>query len=944
VPEGQVQVRLLGQVDVLVDGTARPVHGTRRKTVLAVLALRAGEVVSTEHLVDVVWAGAPPPTAPATLQNHLSYLRGLLGARSAIVARPPGYMLAIARDATDVMVAERLIRQGEHAVDPAGRLDRLQAAVGLWRGQPLADVAGHVWLDQHAERLADLRLVALHAVFEARLDLGEHEKLLVELSRLADENPYDEQFCGQLMRALYRSGRQADALARYQTLRRSLGADLGIDPSPALRDLEARILQHDGALVVSPRPSDAIAPSAPVPAQLPPAVHGFAGREREVDHLDAVLAGCAEVAADPGGVVISVISGPPGVGKTALAVHWAHRVSGRFPDGQLYVNLRGFDPSGSVLDPGDVMHGFLDALGVPAERVPADLDAQAALYRSLLAGRRVLVVLDNARDVEQVQPMLPGTPGCLVVVTSRNRLAVLVAALGAHSLTLDLLDADGARALLGHRVGPDRLAAEPPAVDDIIAACAGLPLALAIVAARAAVHPGYPLAQLATQLREAGGLDGFDDAGSSIDLRAVFSWSYHTLSAPAAQLFRLLGLHCGPDLAAPAAASLAGIAPPAARRLLAELTRTHLLNEHRPGRYTFHDLLRAYAMEQANAVDPEHDRQTAVGRVLDHYLHTAYAAAQLADPHRDPITVPPAAAGVTLEVPADGLAWLSEEHSVLFAAIVQAGRAGLDNHAWQLAWTLSPYLLRHARWHDWATAERAALAAADRLGDIAGQARAHRGIGAALGRLGHQDDADRHHRRALRLFQEVGDLTGQGRTHLHLGLSAERRGHLSEAVDHGLRARDLFRADGNPQGHACALNHVGQFYARRSDPRPGLAYLEEALTLFDRLDDRDGQAAAWDSIGYTHHRLGDHARAVACFHRALDGYRRLGDRCNEAEVLVHLGETHLGAADSATARTIWRQALTIFDELAHPAAEEVRANLSRLHPDQAGATTFAQPQ
>jgi DNA-binding SARP family transcriptional activator/tetratricopeptide (TPR) repeat protein len=932
VSEGQVQVRLLGPVDVLVSGAPRPVHGTRRKSVLAVLALRAGEVVSTDHLVDVVWAGNPPPTAAATLQNHVSYLRGLLGARSAIVARAPGYQLAIGPEATDVVVAERLIQQGEQTVDATERVDRLRAAVALWRGRPLADVAGHQWMDQHAERLADLRLVALHAVFEARLDLGEHDKLLPELGRLADENPYDEQFCGQLMRALYRCGRQADALARYQNLRRSLGTDLGIAPSPVLRDLVTRILHHDDTLGVPPSAGAAlfIAPDTPVPAQLPPAVHGFAGREREIDRLDATLAGCADDPTERAPVVISVISGTAGVGKTALVLHWAHRVSDRFPDGQLYVNLRGFDPGGSVLDPSDAIRGFIGAFGVPAERVPADLDAQVALYRSTLAGRKVLVVLDNARDAEQVQPLLPGTPGCRVLVTSRDQLAALVATLGAHPLTLDLLDADGARELLGRRVGPHRLAAEPEAVDGIVAACAGLPLALAIVAARAAVQPGYPLAWLATQLREAGGLDGFDDAGTSIDLRAVFSWSYDTLSPPAARLFRRLGLHCGPDVSAQAAASLAGITPAQARRLLAELTGTNLLDEHRPGRYTFHDLLRAYATEQAHAVDSEQDRHAAVGRVLDHYLHTAYAAAQLADPHRDPITVPPPTAGVTPEVPADGLAWLTGEHPVLFAAIAQAGRAGLDTHVWQLVSTLYPFLLRHARWHDWATVERAALAAAQRLGDVAGQARAHRGIGGALARLGHQDDADRHHHRALRLYHEAGDLTGQGRTHLHLGLSAERRRQLSEAVDHGLRARDLFRTGGNENGHACALNYVGRFYARLGDPQPGLAYLEEALARFDKLDDRDGQASAWDTIGYAHHQLGDHARAMACFHHALDGYRGLGDRCGEAEALVRLGETHLAAADSATARSVWRQALTIFAELAHPAADEVRAKLSRL--------------
>src|SRR5262245_35516834 len=325
--------------------TVRPVHGVRRKAVLAVLGLRVGEIVSTDHLVDVVWGEHAPPTAPATLQNHISYLRGLLGDRSAIVARAPGYVLTTA--STDVELAERLIRQGEHAADPRDRVERLRAAVELWRGLPLADIAGHPWLDRQAERLATLRLVALHALIEARLELGEHKLLLPELDRLTDEYPYDEQLCGQLMLALYRTGRQTDALVRYQVLRRRLAEDVGVDPGPELRDLEAMILRQDDTLGAPP-PGVTRTAAVPVPAQLPAGGYGVAGRDRELARLDAV-------ASDAEALVISAVSGTAGVGKTALAVHWAHRVAARFPDGQLYVNLRGFDPSGSAMEPADAI-------------------------------------------------------------------------------------------------------------------------------------------------------------------------------------------------------------------------------------------------------------------------------------------------------------------------------------------------------------------------------------------------------------------------------------------------------------------------------------------------------------------------------------------------------------------------------------------------------------
>ena len=530
-----MQVRLLGPVDVMAPGGPRQVRGQRRKTVLATLALHGGEIVSTGQLVEVVWGDTVSSAAVNTLQSHMSHLRTVLGSKNAILARPPGYLLDLGGEGTDVQLAQRLLREGTQSADPADGTRHLQSALALWRGRPLADVPGLAWLEDQAERLDLLWLQVKRALAKARLAAGEHAHLVPDLEQLVADHPLDEQIHAQLMLALYRNGRQADALGVYRRLRRTLNEELGIDPSQMLRDLETGILQQDPALE-APAPAVPVPlalPAPPVPAQLPPAVPSFTGRSAELASLDALLHPVARTGPPgPAQVIISAVSGTAGVGKTALALHWAHRAAAQFPDGQLYVNLGGFDPgpgrrSGPALDPQDAVRGFLDAFGIPAAGIPAGLPAQAALYRSLLAGKRVLVVLDNARDVEQVRPLLPGSSGCMAIVTSRNHLTGLVATEGAYPLTLDLLTAADAGDLLARRLGASRVGREPDAVEDIIAACARLPLALTVVAARAASRPGFPLAAFARELREATGtldpLSGGDLAG---DVRAVFSCSY----------------------------------------------------------------------------------------------------------------------------------------------------------------------------------------------------------------------------------------------------------------------------------------------------------------------------------------------------------------------------------------------------------------------------------
>ncbi len=652
-------------------------------------------------------------------------------------------------------------------------------------------------------------------------------------------------------------------------------------------------------------------------------MRGFTGRRAELAQLDALLPECAGDA-----VVVAAVSGPPGVGKSSLALHWAHRVVDRFPDGQLYVNLRGFDPRGAALAPADAVRGFLDALRVPVERIPADRDAQESLYRSELAGRRVLIVADNARDAEQVRALLPGTPGCLVVVTSRNQLTPLVVATGAHPIALDVMSAGEAGELLARRLGPDRVAREPDAVAEIIAGCDRLPLALGIVAAHAKARPDAPLAGPAAQLRPAaGGLDAFDGGDPTTNVRVVFSWSYRALSDPAARLFRLLGLHPGPDLAIAAAASLAGITGPPARALLAELVQANLLTEPVPGRYGLHDLLRAYAAE---LVMPD-ERRPAVHRLLEHYLRSAHAAVLCLDPARAPLTFADVPPGVLVVAPADreaALAWFAAEAPALQAAIGLAADDGYDRHAWQLAWTMTTYFDWSGHWHDLISTQTAALTVLLHLDEPAGRAHAHRDLGRTLAWVGQYDTADSHLQQALRQYTELGDVVGAARTHMNIGWMLQTQDRHQAALGHSERAHDLFRAAGDELWQARALNSCGWLHSQLGDHRQALARCGEALTLLEKVDDRHGAGSTWDSLGYAHHQLGAYADAVDCYRQALALFAELGDRSSGAEVLIHLGDTQDAAGDREAAYRTWREALAVLDELGHPAAEQAR---TRLH-------------
>ena len=683
-----------------------------------------------------------------------------------------------------------------------------------------------------------------------------------------------------------------------------------------------------------------------VPRQLPACTAQFVGRSAELAALTRLLDGPAG-GGGAGAVVISAVGGMAGIGKTALALHWAHQVAGRFPGGQLYVNLRGFDPADAPVAPGEAVRGFLDGLGVDPARIPVDPQAQASLYRSLLAGRRVLVVLDNARDAGQVRPLLPGSAACLVVVTSRSQLPGLVAAEGARPLPLGLLPAAEARELLARHLGPDRAAAEPQAVAELIGLCGGLPLALSAVAARAAVQPGFPLAALAAELRDARGrLDALEAGDPATSMRAVLSWSVRHLDPAAAAMFRLAGTHPGPDISAAAAASLAGLAPRDAREVLATLTRAHLIVEHLPGRFGMHDLVRAYAAEQATAVDSDTARRDALCRVLDHYLHTALAADRLLQPAREPppLTQPPrpGARADDLAGYDQALAWFEAERPVLLAAIAEAAAAGLVTHAWQLCWAVEDFAVIRGHWHDYARAQRTALSAAEQAGDVTGQAYAHRGLGRALLARGDDphDEARAHALRALDVFSQLNDTTGQARANQELGRILDAQGRHREALFWAQQCLDLFREVGHEGGEGEVLNSIGWCLAHLGEPQRAVGYCEQAISLLQAHGDRYYQARAWDSLGFAHRLLSHHAEAIACYQRSLDLFRQLRDTNMEADGLLDLGDAHQAVGNQDAARLAWQQALAIIEDLNRPDAAQVRARL--LNPPPVDPPTAAQ--
>ncbi|MBO3748731.1 tetratricopeptide repeat protein [Streptosporangiaceae bacterium NEAU-GS5] len=910
---------VLGSLQVTDDGRPVSIGGAAKvRRALAALLSRAGYQVSTDWLITAVWDDVPPTSARRNLQLYVHRLRRTLGGER-IAAHTDGYSIDVA-GRLDALRFRELAAAGTSALDDGDAVTAartLRAALDLWRGPAFAEFADSGPIAEEAGRLELLRLGVYERWAEAELALGRHGSLVPELVDLVAGHPYRENLRAQLMLALYHSGRQDEALRAYREGRALLNEQLGVEPGPRLRRLHEAMLRGDA----HPERSALAAAFPRVPRELPPDLPGFVGRAEAVRALDAM-------SPDSGPIVISSISGTAGVGKTALAVHWAHRIAHRFPDGQLYANLRGFDPSGEVADPAAIAREFLDAFAIPADRIPADATAQINLYRSLLADKRVLVLLDNARDADQVRPLLPGSYGSKVVVTSRTELTGLVVTQGAQRLALDLMTADEARGLLARRLGTDRVAAEPEAADEIADLCARLPLALAVIAARAAARPADGLAVIATELREAQDrLAVFAGQDAATDVRAVLSWSYRSLDPPAARLFRLLGLHPGPEICMASAASLAAIPVSEARPLLAELTRASLINEPSPGRYAFHDLLRAYASELAAGDD---DQGEALGRMADHYVHGGHGAALLLNPARTPIDLDRSRPGTVhqpLHASKEALDWFGAEHQVLVAMVDLAVARGLDRRAWQLAWTLTSYFDWQGHWRDQLRTSGAALSAAVRLGDPYAQAHMYRGLARAHTRLREYAAATANYEHALELYVTLGDQSGQADILNNLAGVFHYYGRDDLSLQYAERALAIYTSTGDLIGQARCLNDIGYANALLGRYDEAVRHCRRALERYQDLDDPHGEADAWDSLGYAYHNLGEHQQAIDAYQAALAAFEDSGDRANQAATLDHLGDSYEASGRRQAARDAWSRAYAIYDDLGFPDADRLRAKL-----------------
>jgi DNA-binding SARP family transcriptional activator/Tfp pilus assembly protein PilF len=948
--EERLRVEILGPVRAWQGGSELRLGAPQQRGVLAVLATAANRVVSRAELIDALWGERPPASAANGVHVFVAQLRRLLEPQRArreqgaiLLTTGRGYELKLDPDHLDAEVFDRQITEArqQHAEGSlTASIRSLETALELWRAAPLADMPGP-WAEIERVRLTELRLSAVEERFEVMLALGRHVEAATQLAGLAREYPLRERFSGQLMLALYRCGRRADALAAYSVTRKALVGELGIEPSAALRSVHERVLTADPTLDFASRAGPAIGESKaqPAPRELPADVAGFTGRARELAQLDGLLnAADAEV----GAPAIAVVTGTAGVGKTALALRWAHRALAVFPEGQLYVDLRGYDPDQPIA-PGDALAGFLRALGVAERDVPARVDERATRFRTLLADRRVLVVLDNAATEEQVRPLLPGSSSCAVLVTSRDALAGLVARHGARRIELDLFAPDDAlgllRALLGGRVDAD-----PEAASTLCEQCARLPLALRVAAEFAAAHPGMSLAALTAELsdeqRRLDLLAAGGDARSAVS--AVFSWSYRHLPQAAARAFRLLSLHPGPDFDVFAAAALTGRDLAEGRRVLGVLARGYLIRPTWVDRYDMHDLMKAYGAQLADDEDSAAERRAALTRLFDHYVAAAAAAMEgLAGADRGhPTGTATATQGSTTRVqpvqlvqpvqpmqqippvhdPAAARVWLDAERTVLIAVAAYTAANGWTAHATRLAATLFRYL-DDGHYTDAITVHGSALQAARRGGDRAAEATALTNLGIAHWRQGRYEAACDHHRQALAIFQEIDDQPGRARAWGNLGVVAWQQGRSDEARGHHEQALAVYRATGDQQGQARAQSNLGLVAWQQARYDDAYGYHERALASYREVGDRLGQARALGNLGAVCERQGRYSRAGDYQCEALAVFRRLGHRTGEAIALSDLADARHGQGCRAEAIGLLDQALLIFREIGDKAGE-----------------------
>jgi DNA-binding SARP family transcriptional activator/Flp pilus assembly protein TadD len=900
-----VRWRILGPVEVESDdGRVHTLARLQERSVLAILLLNPGRVTPVDRLVTLLWDDNPPAEPRQAVHSHISRIRRLLtdaGAADhgiALISRRGGYLLKMDPDLVDAHRFRRLLTAARHSTDLTERERLLREALALWQGPTLNTPPGDPVRQRLCADLDELHLQAQEELLATGIDLGRHHEILPDLAQLGVEHPDRQRLVELHMTALHLDGRTTDALDLYRRTRDRLADDQGLDPDPSLRRLHSAILRGEPVRLAGALLSPAV-PAPPVPAQLPADVPAFAGRTDHLERLDALLP-------DPHGapsttaVVITAIAGTAGVGKTSLTLHWAHRVRLRFPDGQLYVNLRGY-AAGPALRPIDALAGFLPALGVPAGQVPTDVDQAAALYRSLLANKRLLVVLDNARDVDQVRPLLPGAPGCLVLVTSRDRLGGLVARDGAHRIGLDVLRPEEAHAVLAGILGAARVAAEPDAAAALAAACAYLPLALRIAAADLVNHPGKRIADLVDELATGDRLAALHvDGDDQSAVQAAFDLSYASLTADQRRLFRLFGLFPGTDLTPATAAALAGTSAPRATRLLDQLAATHLLTEHTPGRYTTHDLLRDYAAERSHHEDPGPDRTAATDRLYHHYVRTAWAAASLVRPDLMRLRAHPPGPDATIPDPPtrfddidQALAWLDAERANLVAAVSHAATHGPFPAAAQLAEALHGYLALRLHMVDWYTVADAGRLAARKAGDQSTESAAEFSLGVADTVQDRHDQAIAHGNRALTLARATGWRIGQAAALNQLGTVSWRTGHLATATDQYHDALTIWQHLADTEGQVAATHNLAIVHYDTGDLRRSVELSTKALALRRHIDGSPRvHALIHGVLGHTHHALGRFTEATEHLNRGITLNREVSNRWHEAVHLCWLAEVY----------------------------------------------------
>lgn len=905
-----MEFRILGPVELSADGLHLGLGSAKERQVLAMLLLTAGRPLPAESLIDRLWGANPPPKPRDSLYAYIARLRGRLAALRDGTARlfsgSGAYTLEVDPDRVDLHRFRRLCDQAQaiaESGDPEHALRLLREADALWRGEALAGMDGD-WAREIRTALESERRTATQRRVAVQLDLGQHADLVAELYGLVAQHPLDEEFIRYLMVALYRCGRQADALETYHQARRRLNTELAMEPGPALRDTHQRVLRGDPEIAGPPGRQRIVDQAAP--NDLPRGISNFTGRAAEMERLLGALdeESLGDVAP------VEVIDGMPGVGKTVLTVRLAHRLAPRYPDGQLFLRLRAHDPSQDPLDPREGLAVLLRRLGVSRNRIPASLDDRAALWRSELADRRAIIVLDDAADQDQIRPFLPGAPGCLVLVSSRRRLTGLE---GVDSLSLDVLPTPDAMALFRRVVGDDRPMA-PDDVETVVRLCGHLPLAIQLVASQLRHRPARGVADLVTRLSGAR-LRLSDIRAGDRDIAAAFELSYRGLTDEMRRAFRRLGLHPGIDLTVHSASALIGCDLSVGERLLEDLLDHHLVEEAVAGRVRLHGLLWKFAAERALSEESEDEARQAVHRLLDHYLHLADRADRALNPHRRrgrieivhvPESPPP------LRTAAEAQEWLKAERVNLVASAQYAADHRWRPHARRLPQALAAFLERFGHWDDAVATHEKALAACRDMGDRAGEAEALLELSLLRGHTGHFELALGYCQEALAIHRSIGDRLGEAETLDQQGRVCWYSGRFKAALTHTTEALTIFRSVGDLRGECQALVHKGILLWQAGRYREAVTDFEEVMDLNRDLGDRRLQAQVENNIGEIALRLGDGRRALRMFHDVLTTIRDIGWAQSEGVVLNNIGNAYEHVGEHGEALRFYREALKIY--------------------------------